>query len=32
MAANFYYNCLDEECKRPFGALRAGHDLSLTVL
>lgn len=31
MAANFYYNCLDEECKRPFGALRAGHDLSLTV-
>ena len=31
MAANLYYNCLDEECKRPFGALRAGHDLSLTV-
>ena len=31
MAANFYYNCLDEECKRPFGALRAGHDLSLSV-
>ena len=31
MAANFYYNCLNEECKRPFGALRAGHELSLTV-
>lgn len=31
MAANFYYNCLDEECKRPFGAMRAGHELSLSV-
>lgn len=31
MAANFYYNCLDEECKRPFGALRAGHELSLSA-
>ncbi len=31
MAANFYYNSLDDKCKQPFGALRAGHELSLTV-
>ena len=31
MSANFYFNSLDSNCKQPLGAMRAGHELNLSV-